>query len=335
LGRYLLGWYLSLELLSCFSAAYSAQLPLYWRVVNVQIRQELSRREYPRLPKEVRASRLLDDLWAEYWLLVSSLEDIQQLTLQLNTTNETARKIEIAMTLEERIRTLTVEVKGILESEPVVEVLMSSGKSMARGRGVSTFSNHVGCCPPLPYLHFVTDFPPAGFLRYVHHGVLAYMHDVLLPNVHSILNTPLPPRDPTQMSYAVEICRTFAGLEASFVSNPDFLIPCFPGMISAAMTVPPGLRNWVWAKLQHFERSGEFQFEGVKKSIAALWNMPEILKPGYSWAQRDDAARLVEIEDDETDREQKVNREVDEVEDEELESLAKYRGLFGMTSESS
>jgi hypothetical protein len=246
-----------------------------------------------------------------------------------------AAKIEIAIALEERIRTLTVEVTEILESEPVVEVLMSSGKSMSRGGAVSTFSNHVGCCPPLPYLHFVTDFPPAGFLRYVHHGVLAYMHDLLLPNVHSILNTPLPPRQPTQIPYAVEICRTLAGLEASFVSNPDFLIPCFPGMVSAAMTVPPDLRNWVWAKLQHFERRGEFQFEGVKKSIAALWNMPEILKPGYSWTQRDDASRLVEIEDDETEGGLTVHREADEDEDEELESLAKYRGLFGMTSESS
>src|SRR5271170_1699816 len=110
MGRYLLGWYLSLELLSCFSAAYSAQLPLYWRIVNVKMRQDLARREYPRLPKELRASRLLDDLWAEYWLIVASLEDIQQLTLQLHTANETAAKVEIAMTLEERIRTLTVEV---------------------------------------------------------------------------------------------------------------------------------------------------------------------------------------------------------------------------------
>jgi hypothetical protein len=277
----------------------------------------------------------LDDLWAEYWLLVASLEDIQQLTLQLHTTHETAAKIEIAMTLKERIQSLTAEVTEILRSETVVEVLTSSGKYMSRGRAVSSYSNHVGCCPPLPYLHFVTDFPPAGFLRYVHHGVLAYMHDVLLPNVHSILNIPVPPRDPTQIPYALEICRTFAGLEASFVSNPDFLIPCFPGMISAAMTVAPDLRNWVWAKLQHFERLGEFQFEGVKKSIAALWNMPEILKPGYSWMQRNDAARLVEIEDDEVEGEGQVNREADEDEDEELESLAKYRGLFGMTSEGS
>ena len=328
LGRYILGWYISLEDICCFSAAYPAKLPLSWRIANVQARLELAHREYPRLPSNIRIPRLLDDLWPQFWLLDARLIEIQKLMLQLKALDQPALILEIAIQLEEQLTGFTEEITAFSRSKYVLEVFTSSG------RAISAFSNHAHCCPPFPYLHFVTDCPQAGFLRYVIYGVLAYVHDLLRPFVHSILNTPSPPYNQRPIPYVIELCRTFAGLEASFLSNPDFLFPCFPGIVSAAMTVPPELRLWLWCKLRHLEKRGKFKFDGVKKTIAELWEMSEILDEDWSWTNQekgDVAAMLVENEEEEP--EGKANTKIEDVdeEDSELEDLTNLRGVFGMT----
>ncbi len=50
----------------------------------------------------------------------------------------------------------------------------------------------------------------------------------------------------------------------------------------AALTCPPSLRMWLWCKLAHFERLGQFSFEPLKQNLAVLWNTPEILTHGFS-----------------------------------------------------
>ena len=53
-------------------------------------------------------------------------------------------------------------------------------------------------------------------------------------------------------------------------------------MVVAAQAIPPDLRRWVWCKLAHFESLGQLCFEPIKKNLAAIWDMPEILTKGFS-----------------------------------------------------
>ena len=327
-GRYILGWYISLEDICCLSAAYTYTLPQSWRIANVHARLEPAQREYPRLSRNIRIPRLLDDLWPQLWVIDTRLMEIQQLMLQLKALNQPALKLEIAIQLEEQLAGFAKEITAFSRSKHVVEVFTSSG------RAISTFSNHAHCCPPFPYIDFVTDCPQAGFLRYVIYGILAYVHELLQPFVNSILNRPSSPYNQRPVPYVIELCRTFAGLEASFVSSPDFLFPCFPGLVSAAMTVPPELRVWVWCKLRHLESTGRFKFDGVKKTIAELWQMPEILEADWSWTdqEKDDAAATL-LEHEKEEHEGMMNAKIDEgdEEDSELEDLTNVRGMFGLT----
>jgi len=328
LGRYILGWYISLEDICCFSAAYTAILPLSWRIANVHARLEPAQREYPQLSSNIRIPRLLDDLWPQFWVIDARLVEIQQLMLQLKALNQPALKLEIAIQLEEQLTGFTKEITAFSQSKYALEVFTSSG------RAISTFSNHARCCPPFPYVNFITDCPEAGFLRYVICGILAYVHDVLQPFVNSILNPPNIPYNQRPVPYAIELCQAFAGLEASFVSRPDFLFPCFPGLVAAAMTVPPELRLWVWCKLRHVERTGTFKFDGVKKTIAESWQMPEILEEDWSWTDQEKghvAATLVEHEEAEPEGVLNPNIEEGDEEDSELKDLTNLRGMFGLT----
>ena len=106
-------------------------------------------------------------------------------------------------------------------------------------------------------------------------------------------------------------------------------------MVVAAMTCPPSLRIWVWCKLIHFENLGPFRLGPIKKNLALLWNMPEILVEGFSWrtGSSDCESRIFEVDDSDIPPKMKKANVNDEVENDGLESLTQLRGLFGITSE--
>src|SRR5437762_4976691 len=45
--------------------------------------------------------------------------------------------------------------------------------------------------------------------------------------------------------HSTELCRSFAGIEQSLAIIQGSLCPCFSAMISAGLTCPPSLREWV------------------------------------------------------------------------------------------
>ena len=68
--------------------------------------------------------------------------------------------------------------------------------------------------------------------------------------------------------YAIEICRTFAGIEDALGDNPDSCLPLFAALVLAISTCPQELRPWFWYKLAHFEQLGLATFENpILKSL--------------------------------------------------------------------
>ena len=138
----------------------------------------------------------------------------------------------------------------------------------------------------------------------------------------------------------IEMCRTFAGIEDSYHNNPDALFPCFPAMsLTAALTCPPNLRMWMWCKLAHFERLGQFSFEPLKQNLAVLWGTPEILTHGFSPVNCDpqDKTRISCVDDaDITAIMENVNLN-DESDhgnggtERDLEPLIQLRGILGLS----
>ena len=278
IGRSLLGWYCSIEDFCCFTAAYKAPLPIAWRRANVRIRQELANQEYPCLSSAERMPRLLDDLWPQLWALDPILGDIQAGMLLLRTSTGQSR-LDVASRLEAELNQLIKDLMGFLNSPHVLEVLRPAST-------VPVPSMHSTCCPTPSFHPYVPQFLPAGNLRIILHGILAYLKGVLYPFVLTSLD--LVPNDEiiedhNPSFHSLELCRTFAGVESAVESNPDVLFPCFHALVSAAITCPSSLRMWVWCKLVHFVSQGQFHFEPVKRNLAELWNMPEILTEGFSW----------------------------------------------------
>ena len=99
----------------------------------------------------------------------------------------------------------------------------------------------------------------------------------------------------------------------------------------AALTCPPDLRIWIWCKLAHFEKLGQYCFDLVKENLAVLWDMPEILRDGFSPVSGDSPQRETRISSDDTN--DTVGLKVVPLPDDgddNLESLRQLRGLFGL-----
>jgi len=217
------------------------------------------------------------------------------------------------------------EFTGFLISPHVVEVLqLGPYDELLETR-------HRECCPSLPFIPAVFDFPPAGLFNIIVLSIHCYMRSTLYPSLRVELDflQSIPELEDKDAShYALEICRTFAGVEYVFRdSSSDVIFACFSPLVMAALTAPPDLRIWIWCKLAHFEKLGKFTFEPIKKNLAMLWDMPEILRDGFSplrvmSPQQD--ARTVRREAGETE-----DSEMMDEDDEDL-PLKQMRGLFGL-----
>ena len=307
-------------------------LPRPWRNTNVQIRQELAHRDYPGLTSTDHQSRLLDDLWPQLRAINPKLNDIQEMVSVMQTL-EGRPRFEIATRLEMELRQLIKDFTDFMNSSHVVEVLRPAPT-------VPVISTHATCLPP-PFVPYICQYPPAGYFRIVLYGILAYMRCVLLPSLLSemdqwIIITRMEEQDPFVDS--IEVCRTYAGMEFLFGSNPISLFPCWSALILAAMTCPPNLRKWTWSKLIHFENLGHSRLEAVKKHIATLWQTPEILEHSSETEFHPHERRMIDVDDDNDIaaiiEQVDLHADSDSADDDDgMESLTHLRGLFGIIIE--
>src|SRR5271154_3633240 len=327
--RSILEWFCNVEDYCCFLGAYKALLPVEYRGENVRIRQLLAHKEYPHLAPSERKPRLLDDLWPQWWAMVSRLSDVLATMPLLKTMNRPERSAT-ASHLRTELYQFNREFTGFLTSPYVVELLQPGPYSEALE------TKHQNCCPSLSFAPKVFQFPPAGLFHIVVQSIQCYIRSTLYPSLRAELDfqQSIPELEAKSAShFSVEICRTFAGVEYSFPDrSADVIFACFSSLVMAALTCPPELRIWIWCKLAHFERLGKFCFEPTKKNLAMLWDMPEILRDGFSplaggSPQHESQLFLRdEMGDDDGLRGVALTDESDDS----LESLRQLRGLFGL-----
>jgi hypothetical protein len=333
IGRSLFEWYCSYEDYCCINGIYKMPLPKQWRNANVQIRQELANREYPGLTATDRQSRLLDDLWPQLRAMSPKFNDIL-MSISVMQKLEGRLRFEAATRLEFKLQQLIKEVTDLMNSSDIKEILRPAPT-------VPVISTSPTSLPP-PYVPYICQYPPAGYFRTVLYGILAYMRCLLLPPLlfemdQWIITIRVEERDPFVDS--IEVCRTYAGLEHAFGSNPISLFSCWSALILVATTCPPDLREWTWSKLIRFENLGQPRLEAVKKHIATLWQTPEILEHSSETGFHQREKRVIDIDDNSTliPMIENVDLHADSGLDgdgDEMESLMYLRGLFWNHDES-
>jgi hypothetical protein len=97
----------------------------------------------------------------------------------------------------------------------------------------------------------------------------------------------------------------------------------------AALTCPPNLQTWMCCKLAHFEKLGQLVHKPLRRTLARVWDMPQILDLNFSWVSRMDSV---------TDETSEIAADIakfdlleatEDVEsDEKLRSITEMRGLF-------
>ena len=63
-----------------------------------------------------------------------------------------------------------------------------------------------------------------------------------------------------------EMCRTYAGIEATFGDNMDLMLPSLYSLVMAGFSCPRYLRRWLWCKLAHLEPLGRNYIEPIKEA---------------------------------------------------------------------
>lgn len=230
-------------------------LPPIWRNENVRIRHEVAR------PPSSDAD-LLDNLWPRLWATIPALADILSEIPKIKGTRDLAARSRLLAQLED----FKSEVLQFTQSSDVLQIMQPEISFTLK-------SAHVTCCPPLPFVPYVLQFPPAGYLRLYLLGLKNYLNVLIEPALR-------PESAKKDDTLAYEMCRTFAGIENEF--EPDALLPCFSALVLAGMLCPVHVRMWFWYKLAHFEKLGQFTLEPTKKFLSVLWEMPNLATEGFT-----------------------------------------------------
>lgn len=284
LGRSLLKWYLHLEDNCTLALTCKPQLSFEWRQADLRIRRKLAEQDYPRLSKEQRSARLLDDLWPEYWALGPCLADVFSKIPQLKTLQDLDRRLLLTQ-LGDRLIQFQDEMDK-LEQSPFVQEILELADATSN---LSPDSSHSECCPPFPTesagpIHKFR-FPPAGLFKmhmllfriYVPTLLFAPLQDAGLPSTGFRLDT--------EVYDAAEMCRTYAGIEATFGDNMDLMLPSLYALVMAGFSCPRYLRRWLWCKLAHLEPLGRNYIEPIKEPLSVLWGRPDLKEQGIGFGK--------------------------------------------------
>lgn len=253
----------------CFAAAYELRLPYTWREENVRIRHKIAIVEYPLLADDERKARILDDVWAEFLAIVPRLADVTYKVPKLKTLNA-EKRTEVASELHTMLNHYDETLEQFINLPHVLEVLEPATFSS------SHISKHADCCPTPPFIPYALQFPPSGVFRIVVFAMKCYIQSVLRPPVLIACGLEAEILE-TDTSHAIEVCRTYAGVEDALGDSPDSCLPLFSALILVISTCPQELRLWFWYKLAHFEQQGLATFENpIRKNYAKLWNISDI-----------------------------------------------------------
>lgn len=266
-GRSLLEWFCGAEGFCCYMAAYKPLLPLEWRSANVTIRRQMAMLESQIVSPTERKSRLLADLWAEYWVFVHQLIEI------LSRIPKDRNQRGYQTTRDELLRTLKTFNSGFLdffetpEVKEVLEIMEIQDDAYN-----SYLSSHGKCCPdvrPIPLLH---RFPLAGFFRLLSVVLRVFVKSIVYPSLHADDDFD----DVETGIYAVECCRTYAGIEYQMDAVAR-TFPCFSPILLAALAVPNcgHLRGWLMSKFTHFGEEGQLYAHKTQEKLCKVWDMPQ------------------------------------------------------------
>lgn len=333
IGRSLLGWYMQFEDYCCFLGAFKFLLPDAWREEDVRIRQILAEVEYPRLSPEARIPRLLDDIWAQFLALIPKVSNVL-CKIPVLKTMESHERIIKALQLNVQLQEFVNEAQAFLNLPLVIEALQPASSTPPYGW------RHVNCCPPLPFVPHAMKYPRAGMFRIMIYAFKCYIHAIIYPAIQVVLGSQakLTGMEPAELC-SIESCKTFAGLEDSYLGeNPDNFLPLFASIGLAAAPCPPDLRIWLWSKFVHFEKLGHLTFDPMRSRLANLWDMPEIMTE-QSLPEKEsspDFLRTLSCDDIEATMKE-INLEDEAhlgesevMDDGSLEPITRARGLYGL-----
>ena len=167
-------------------------------------------------------------------------------------------------------------------------------------------SHHTACCPPLPFVPYIFQFPPAAYLRLSIFATQTYLRAIVYPllRAEGVSDSDASEFQNTDKalasSFAYEQCRSFAGIEAAFGDNQDNLFPCLSSLPISGMSCAPEIRMWLWYKLAHFEDLGQFSLDPIKKHLSVWWDMPSLATEGFGswkWEPPEQQIRVLNVED--------------------------------------
>jgi hypothetical protein len=334
IGSAILEWFHQMEQYVCLLGTYHIILPPEWRDENARIRAKIRHAECLRQSEKHHTPILLDCLFPRFYALLPGLiEVLAEVPLLTAIPSNERQNTAIRLTLG--IRKFEDQVDDFLSSDDCQQVFQPSDAHLR--------SNHSKCCPPFPLTPLFLQYPPSATLRILAIGMKLYTRAVVTPPIRSALGDSaklVDWRDGEEP--AIDLCRTFEALERAITSGHDesggyeSLLPLPAFLIMATTFCPPALRSWLWCKLVHFEELGNFHFESLKRPLAKLWEMPELVSEKHLPLQDSPTAEILEtvqtvFDDLSLDKEDRVGT-ITEVEDESSDPVSNSRGTIGLLS---
>lgn len=332
IGTNLLEWCHQMEHYVCFLGAYPMILHPSWRETNALVRETIQREKYAHLPEQDRIPILLDYLYPKFYCLIPKLINILSLIPSLKSMRHGERE-RTAAQLALELRESDESIDDFFELDDVGQVLQPVILNP-----IDVGSRHVICCPTFPYHPYFFKYPQAAQLQIMAIGMKCYVRAILLPPILAVL-------DQTENlvelgdgeEYSIQICRMFAGLEGT-LSKPDTsyesFLPIAGSMILATTFCPPELRLWLWCKLVHFEELGRRSLDPMRRSLATLWDMPELVSPSLvsNYSATPEILESIQTTLDSLKLDTEECSKSPELEDELLDPVSQGRGLVGLLS---
>jgi hypothetical protein len=241
------------------------------------------------LSGEERKAAILNDLWQEYDDLVPGHFEILS-GLKTLTTLRGDDRTNLEQHLRSRLQLFYRDFQQFTESPGFLEVLRPALTTQTPP------SFHAKCCPSPPFQPICFEYPPAGNLRLVCICIEIMITSVIIPVLKPFSKSNNPLETDVAEYHVYELCRTFSGVESMYSRDPDFLLPAYSTLYVAAFLCPERARRWLWSKLTHLELICPTSVIPVRKILASLWRMPELVKEGFSaWKEEPPEGNNVEL----------------------------------------